>query len=55
MYMEKIISVKLFFFFFPPPGGLVEKCYIGFFLYIMRTFTIVSLVLSFILFLDAIF
>lgn len=53
MYMEKIISVKLFFFF--PPWGLVEKCYIGFFLYIMRTFTIVSLVLSFILFLDAIF
>lgn len=52
MYMEKIISVKPFFFF---PGGLVEKCYIGFFLYIMRTFTIVSLVLSFILFLDAIF
>lgn len=28
MYMEKIISVKLFFF---SSGGLVEKCYIGFF------------------------
>lgn len=54
MYMEKIISVKLFFL--RVGGQLVEKCYIGFFsLYIMRTFTIVSLVLSFILFLDAIF
>lgn len=34
---------------------VVDKYYIGFFLYILRAFTVLSLVLSFILFLDTIF
>lgn len=45
VYMEKMITFSL-------TCSVVDKCYIGFFLYILRAFTVLSLVLSFILFLD---
>lgn len=48
VYMEKIISVSLFFF-------CCWQMLYWLFLYILRAFTILSLVLSFILFLDTIF